>query len=376
MGGAPYELGFAQGAALRIQIQGLRDRLRDLEAFRFAQPHWLPYRVYLALAEWKAKHMLVPALQRFAPAMLARLKGVAAGAGATVRSLALLNALEALLSQVAGRITVAPFGACSALAIRGSRSRTGEPVLARNFDYLPLAQPFYTLRESRPRDGWRSLDFVVAPQAGTIDGLNEKGLCLTLNYAFMTDPARPAPLITMAIADALAHCASVQEAADRIARQPRWGAGIIMLVDAAGDLAALELSNTRSALRRPATGKDWLALTNVCHCPETRAIQVPATATFSERVPQPLRGQPVLRWHSDRASRIEHLLGELGALGNDDLAAIMSDHGPTGIPDGSSPCVHTNYWRTTAALQWFPRRRTVRAWYGTACEARYVEIAL
>ena len=369
-------MGLAQGAALQAKILGLRQQLRNLEAFRFAQPRYLPYALYLTLAEWKANNALAPGLQQYAPPMLDRLKGIATGAGATVRSLALMNALEAWLSQVQGRITVAPLGACSALAIRGSRSRDGEPIVARNFDYLPLAQPFYTFRESRPRNGWRSLDFLVAPQAGTIDGVNEPGLCLTLNYAFLTDPARPAPLITMAIADALAHCSSVQEAADRIARQPRWGAGIIMLADASGDLAALELSNTRSALRRPAAGKDWLAFTNVCHCPETRAIQVPEIATFSDRAPQPLQGRPVLQWHSDRASRIEQLLHHLRILGNDDLAAIMADHGPAGIPDGSSPCVHTDYWRTTAALQWFPRRRSVRASYGTGCKAQFVEISL
>jgi len=54
----------------------------------------------------------------------------------------------------------------------------------------------------------------------------------------------------------------------------------------------------------------------------------------------------------------------------------MADHGPTGVPDGASPCVHTDYFQTTASLQWFPARRRVRASYGTACTAKYVEIAL
>jgi hypothetical protein len=60
----------------------------------------------------------------------------------------------------------------------------------------------------------------------------------------------------------------------------------------------------------------------------------------------------------------------------DELAAIMADHGPTGVPDGASPCVHTDYFQTTASLQWFPARRRVRVSYGTACTAKYVEIAL
>ena len=141
-------------------------------------------------------------------------------------------------------------------------------------------------------------------------------------------------------------------------------------------IQSLELSNTRAALRRPAPGQDWLAFTDVCHCPETCAVQVPETAVFSDRVPPALRGRPVLRWHADRRSRIEQLVQARKPIGPDALAAMMSDHGPDGVPDGASPCVHTDYWRTTASLQWFPVRRAVRVSYSTACQANYVEIAL
>ena len=249
-------------------------------------------------------------------------------------------------------------------------------MVAKNFDSIPLVQPFFILRECRPRNGFRSLEFTVAPMVGAADGVNEKGLCITLDYAFATDAGSPAPLITMVISEALAKCASVSEAADFIVRQPRWGAGMLMLADASGDLASVELTNTRSAIRRPAAGQDWLLFTNVCRCEETCAVQVPAAAVFSERVPRALRGRPVLRWHEDRARRLEELVQAQKPIGPDRLAAIMADHGPNGTPDGASPCVHTDYWRTTASLQWFPARRSVRASYTTACEADYVEFAL
>jgi hypothetical protein len=149
-----------------------------------------------------------------------------------------------------------------------------------------------------------------------------------------------------------------------------------MLGDATGGLAALELSSTRAAVRHPAPGEDWLAFTNVCVCPETRALQVPDAAVFSDRVPPALRGKPVLRWHADRAGRIEALVQKEAVFGPDELAAIMADHGPSEVADGASPCVHTDYWRTTACLQWFPARRSVRVSYSTACAAEYLEFAL
>ena len=369
-------MGYKQGQALGTKIAGVRRCLRDLEAFRFEQPRWMPYPLFLRLAEAKCEKALAPALQRAKPSMLARLQGIAAGSGLPLRSLCLMNAMESFLSSMEGRTVPAPLGACSAVAVRRSYSKNEEPMVARNFDYIPLVQPYFILRECRPRHGWRSLEFSVAPQAGAVDGVNEKGLCITLNYAFTTDAGEPAPPITMAIAEALAQCASVTEAADFIVRQPRWGAGILMLADASGDLASLELTGTRAAIRRSAAGQDWILFTNVCRCPEIRAVQVPEEAVYSDAVPPALRGMPVLRWHADRARRLEALVQAEKLLGPDGLAAIMSDHGPAGRPDGASPCVHTDYWRTTASMQWFPVRRSVRVSYSAACEADYVEIAL
>jgi hypothetical protein len=304
------------------------------------------------------------------------MQGIAEGAGLPLRSVCLMNAMEAFIGSVAGRTVVPPLGACSALAVRGTRSRTGEPIIARNFDYPLLTQPFFMFRESRPRGGFCSLDFAVAPQAGTADGVNEKGLAITVNYAFVTDAVTPNPLVTMIIADALASCATVAEAVRRITASPRWGAGMLMLADASGDLASVELSNTRAGVRRPAAGADWLLFTNVCHCPETCSVQVSESATWSDKAPSPLRGRSVLQPHANRARRIEELVLNQGSLGPDEIAAIMADHGPTGVPDGASPGVHTDYFQTTASLQWFPARRRVRASYGTACTAKYVEIAL
>ena len=374
--GGPREMGLAQGTALKVKVLGAHQSLRNLAAFRLEQPWWLPYPLFLKLAERKAEKALVAALRRSNRAMLARLQGIAEGSGLSLGSVCLMNVMEAFISSLEGRTVVPPLGACSALAVRGACSRTGEPIIARNFDMPALLQPFFMLRESRPRDGFRSLDFALAPQAGTVDGVNEKGLAITLDYAFVVDPVTPNPLVTMLIADALASCTTVTEAVRRITATPRWGAGMLMLADASGDLASVELSNTRAGVRRPTAGTDWLLFTNVCHCPETCAVQVSESAAYAGNVPFALRGGWVLQPHAMRARRIEELFLVQRSVGPDELAAIMADHGPTGVPDGASPCVHTDYFNTTASLQWFPARRSVRVSYSTACAAQYVEIEL
>jgi hypothetical protein len=100
------------------------------------------------------------------------------GPGLPLGSVCLMNAMEAFIGSVEGRTVAPPLGACSALAVRDTRSRTGEPIIARNFDYPLLTQPFFMFRESRSRGGFCTLDFAVEPLAGTADGVNEKGLTL------------------------------------------------------------------------------------------------------------------------------------------------------------------------------------------------------
>jgi len=375
--GAPFETGLAQGMALRERIRLARAELRLLEAFRNEQPRWMPYPLFLAYAERKVAALVRPGVIARFPDAHEQLRGIAEGAGVSINSLYLLNGLEALMASVEGRVRMPALAACSAIAVRGHRSTDGQPMIARNFDYLAVVQPFYTLRESQPAGGLRSLEFTTAPLAGAIDGVNEAGLCITYNYAFALDIAdRLSGTISMAISEALACCRSVTEAADWIASRPRWGGGLLMLADESGDIASLELSNTRSKLRRPANGENLIYHTNCFAQPEMCAVEVPADAVFNDRAPTPLRGKRVLKSADCRRDRLQQLLAAEPVLGPEQFQRILSDHGPGGEPSDDSLCMHSSYWNTTASLQWFPARRSLRVTYSPTCQARYVELQL
>jgi hypothetical protein len=162
---------------LGADIHELRRELAQLEVFRLGQPAWLPYGAYRWIAERRAGGLLARGLKADDSGTRSRLQGIGEGAGLGWGAVCLFNALEPFLSSVGGCIACG--FACSAVAIRGARSVTGEPVIARNFDYLPLTQPFHIVREDRPARGLRSLEFTVAPLAGALDGVNEAGLCVT-----------------------------------------------------------------------------------------------------------------------------------------------------------------------------------------------------
>lgn len=371
------EMGLAQGAGLREKIQSSIGVLDQLEAFRTVQPAWMPYSLYRRIAEERARRFLEPALRRDFPEVHVRMKGVAEGAGVTLRLLQLLHALEPMLSDVTRCANPPALGGCSAVAVRGKRSSTGEPVIARNFDYLPVVQPLYTLRDNRPKSGFRSLDFTVAPFVGAVDGLNEKGLCITYDYAYANDsPKTGTAPISVAIAEALERCSTVTEAVNWICSRPRWGGGILMIGDAGGDIASLELSSTRSGVRRPCAGADVLFHSNAFFTEELRAVEIAGDARYTDRAVKAVRGRSVHESSRVRDRRFTQLLAGVEPLDAEGLTRIMADHETDGKSGDMGICKHSDYWNTTATLQFFPASRRMRVSFDSACRAKYEDFVL
>ena len=370
------EMGLAHGRALRPNIHATYDMLQDLEAFRMKQPWYLPFPLFRRIAAKRAHHGVMPAVEAACPSARQRLVGISRGSGLKESGLWLLNAMEGLLASVRENTDIPAPGGCSAVAIRGGMSQTGEPVIAHNFDYLPLVQPYYMIRESRPKQGYRSLEFTVAPLAGAIDGVNEKGLAVTYNYAYTIDDARPGPTLSMLIAEVLARFERVSDALEWLKSQQRWGSGLLMFADRQGDIASLEITNTRLEVRRPEPGEDFLFHANKFRCSSTVAVEVPVEAVYNARAPKPLRGQRVLDSSLQRMKRFEELLPGSGRLSLEQLANVMADHGQDGHPSDRTICKHSDYWATTACLQYLPIKGTLRVSYSSACQARYVECSL
>jgi hypothetical protein len=374
--GTHHDMGRAQGVAIHGLVRQVPRVLRGIEAIRMRKPWWMPWPMFRRISGTQARRMLEPVLiDAFADAR-DRLHGIADGARAPAEGLYLLNALEPMMSSVRECTVTPPLGGCSAVAVRGGRSATGEPIVAHNFDYLPLVQSFYFLRESRPSGRLRSLDFTIAPMCGAVDGMNERGLCITYNYAYAVDNETPSGSISMAVSEALERCSTVGEAADWIVSRPRWGAGVLMLADAEGDIASLEVSATRTCLRRPDAGGDVLFHTNCYSTDEMRNVEVDADAVFTDDAPTPLRGQKVLVSSESRNRRFTELFDARQMFDADDVAALMSDHGTGGGPSSDTICMHSDYWYTTACLQFFPRSRRVRIAYNSACRAEYESFEL
>ena len=197
--GTPFEMGIVQGQALREKIQGSIQTLANLEAVRLMKPRFLPFGWFWRLAAFKSERFLQRAFAASPLWIEQRLRGIAEGSGVPFRTLAICSAMEAALSDLGPITTIA---GCSAMAVSRSASRDGRPMLAHNFDYIPITQPYYFIRRSKPAGKLNSLEFSVAPLAGTISGINEAGLCITCGADLNDGPCSCAPT----------------------ARDPRWAA--------------------------------------------------------------------------------------------------------------------------------------------------------
>jgi hypothetical protein len=370
-------MGLAQGSQLKFDIDEALKTCIPLLIDHLGAPWWMPNFVTYWFAKQRAYSKFGLRLQRGFPQFDRQLRGIAEGAGIDMKTVYFLNALESAFSLQTGEQAVLPApGACSAIAVTGSRSASGEPIITRNFDYLNFIKPYFMMRENRPAGGLRSLGFTLCPLVGTVDGINEAGLAITLNYAYTTDARYAAATISMRIGEALARCRTVAEAAQWLEGTYRWGGGILMLADAEGDIASLELSSTQSYLRRPANGEDLIFHTNIYASNKMQTVEVPRQAVFGPSAEPWQRGNRVHESAEERQARLIYLLSRNKLFGEAELRQVLNDHGVNGVPSDNTLCMHGLLRETTACTQLFPRSRRMKVSYTRACQAEFVDFAL
>ena len=373
--GPPREFGAQLGEGLRDRIVGAVASLAQFEAFRILQPWWLPFDWYQQWSEWCAMGTLKPPIATDFPHISQRIDGMADGASVRTSALYLFHALESMAITPEHAIAPAPLAACSAIAVPPNCATRGGAILAHNLDGVDLLGESLVLRENRCAGEFRSLGLTCAPLSGLIDGVNEHGLAITYDWAFAVDDAQAAAPVSVAVDDALSHCRTVAEAIERITHHPRCGGALLMLADAAGDTAALELSNRRSAVRRPHRHRP-LFHSNQYRARGMHAVQVSRHAEYAHRAPQPLHGRRVLQSPQRRDHRLRNLVRERRTFSVESLAELLADHGAEGSPDEGTICMHGELWTTQASMQFVPAKRSLRISYGPACQARYAEFCL
>lgn len=234
--GAPRDLGLDQGVALRAEVR------RAVAT--------LPWRARIEAALGGALADPVSArvdrdLRRHFPHMAERLDGLARGAGARSGELSALLARE-LHAAVAAGPAASP-GLLAALAAQDG----GPAVLGRT-----LPEAGVVTRHSAPDHDFASRELALSWLVPALGGRNEQGLCVVgasrpSEGDFDGGCAAPAVLL---VQDCLQRFDSTDKAIEWCEGRPAGGRASLLVADAAGDVAEVEIDGDDRRVRRPSDG--------------------------------------------------------------------------------------------------------------------------
>jgi isopenicillin-N N-acyltransferase-like protein len=251
---------------------------------------------------------------------------------------------------------------CTTWAAVGSATADGEPLLVKNRDYRPEHLPLQIFVTATPTVGYHYIYGSSAGSPGVFNsGMNEKGLAIADTHVCSTDigPGLPDYSLMMHIIE---EHDTVRSALDYLSSVPKMGRNNLILADAGGDLAVVELGYHHFAI--PEAPKDMVVNTNHFVSPSMQK-------SFVDRTRPPVKGNSFHRYDLVRR--------ELEAAhGNIDVAFaqnLMATHaGPLASIcrhlelDGQSPTIATTIYQ--------PARRTLKFCHGYPCESPYHTITL
>jgi hypothetical protein len=220
--GSPEQIGHQHGAQLSDRIRTLEEKYLNVR-----------------LSDMKLRFVAMTLAAAFepliAPEHRAEVEALAQGAG--------LNPRVALLAQCFLDLTDTV--ACSTIALPPGASPDGVARMGRNLDFpsLGIAQSMSVVLVYHPADstkhrfaavGWPGL-------IGVLSGMNEHGLTLA-NMEVRRAPRYPSGMpYALLYRTILERCRTVDEAIDLINQTPRQSANNLMLMDASGNRAVVEI---------------------------------------------------------------------------------------------------------------------------------------
>ena len=148
------------------------------------------------------------------------------------------------LSQLSG---------CSTIALPAAASPDHVARFGRNLDFwsLNVADKYTTVFIVRPTDGRYGFASVGWPgMIGVLSGMNQHGLCLANMEVPRSNRLPTAMPYTLLYRSVLERCRTVDEAIVLLKATPHQTANNLMLMDAIGDRAVVELSPGRTDVRR------------------------------------------------------------------------------------------------------------------------------
>lgn len=241
--GDSADMGRQHGAALGEQIRTLKTNYLDL---RLAHSTAIKLIAYLGTTLFEAK---------MSPEHHEEIEAMADASG--------LERRTAMLAQCF--LDMSETVACSTVSLPAAASSDGVARMGRNLDFpgLNILDSMSAVLIFHPSDGRYQFAAITWPGlAGVLSGMNEHGLVLC-NMEVTRSPRWPTAMpYVLLYRTVLERCRDVDEAIDLLQNTPRQSRNNLMLMDAAGHRAVVEITPESIAVRR---GSDDAALISTNH---------------------------------------------------------------------------------------------------------------
>ena len=233
--GNPYQMGRQQGALLRGEIRTL---YKDYFV-RFAGGD-----VPIAIAAKVAEVTMLPHIPED---YKAEMRGLAEGAG--------LSFEEVLTAQAF--LDIKKLVQCSTVSVTGSASGAGEPMLGRNLDFpsLGIAHRHSLVVVRHPTEGQTTVSVGWPLLIGVFSGMNQAGVSLAMMEVYTAESSIAGMPYAFQYRRALEQSNSTSEVIQFIRAAKHTASNNLMVLDAYGDSAVLEITAKQVALRSAVKGR-------------------------------------------------------------------------------------------------------------------------
>ena len=368
-GGSHYEMGKAQGEALKENIREsvshfLASEVAKAAGKRFAAAGSSLFKVAGKISRTAMKLSSTDCQREWR----GRLEGIADGAGLDRSLLTGLQSLEAFLAFPLG------MSGCTTVGITAGRSAGEGPLLLKNYDIAELLRPSTFMRCSLPAGKLRSFEMAVNVLPGSHVVMNEAGLCISYNFGMVRFMPRPGTVPTYITQYAAENFSTTAQVVEWVAGEKSASGCILTVLDAGSDLRVIEKAGGKTATRGPIEGVT--VATNHFLTPGLAPLDYSVKTVFGRRAPPAVRGMSVQLSNETRLTRALELLKEGGgaAVSTMRLFEISRDH--SGRPAGSENtiCRHHEAMMTLGSIVLAPLSGKAWVCAGSPCEGRFEEI--
>ena len=369
LNGSAIDRGRQQGEALREQFPVMLNTFMASELWRENKPWFLPD----GLAPWLfgvlGRIFIRSAVTKLLPRQAQRIHGIAEGAGISSDLAWGLNFLEIIFCE-AGKSLKVP-GGCTQLHAPPSTTASGHPLLGRNYDFPTLLRDFQIVRREVPseKDRLATTTITQFPLAGSHQGINEAGLALAANNARVWRGKdfhyKGVPYLLL-MTEALETCRDLSEAVEFITRFPcRTNAGFIGIQDARGDCCVVEITATRTAIRRP-DDSGTMAQTNHFHL--LKDANLPRGTYWTVKGLEGLKFEDCTERRYEVADK--RLREAAGQLDQERIRSILSDHSANnGVGNDETICFHSATGITLSSMIFDLFEKKLWVATGNPCES-------